>query len=76
MNCGSGGDEEMNGRYIAMPAPLSALSIVENPEEDMGTQEPPFLPWNHCLFYSPQALPQHLPSQIRSKTPDNMRCAR
>jgi myotubularin-related protein 6/7/8 len=39
-----GGDEEMNGRSVATPAPLSALSIVENPEEDPGARGPPFLP--------------------------------
>ncbi len=33
------GDEEMNGRYVATHAPLSALSVVENLEEDPGLPE-------------------------------------
>jgi len=30
------GDEEINGRYAAMSAPLPALSIVQNLEDDPG----------------------------------------
>lgn len=46
------GDEEMNGRYAAMPAPLSTLSIVENLEED------PDLPETTVSLSTPIQLPQ------------------
>ena len=47
------GDEEMNGRYAAIPAPLSTLSIVENLEE-----EDPDLPETTVSLSTPIQLPQ------------------
>ena len=49
------GDEEMNGRYAAMPAPLSALSIVQNLEDDPGQPE------TSASLSTPVQLPQQLP---------------
>ncbi|KAF8470480.1 phosphatases II [Russula ochroleuca] len=46
------GDEEMNGRYAAIPAPLSTLSIVENLEED------PDLPETTVSLSASNQLPQ------------------
>jgi hypothetical protein len=59
------GDEEMNGRYAATPAPLSALSIVENPEEDSG------LPETTVSLLAPIQPPQqpHAPSPASSPSP-------
>ena len=61
------GDEEMNGRYAAMPAPLSALSIVENTEEDPG------LPETSVSLSAPIQLPQQqqpfTPSPALSPSP-------
>ena len=48
------GDEEMNGRYAA-PAPPSALSIVQNLEDDPG------LPETSASLSAPVQLPQQLP---------------
>ena len=49
------GDEEMNGRYAAVPAPPSALSIVQNLEDD------PSLPEASAPLSAPVQLPQHQP---------------
>ena len=49
------GDEEMNGRYAAMPAQLSALSIVQNLEDDPGQPE------TIASVSTPVQLPQQLP---------------
>ena len=61
------GDEEMNGRYAAMPAPLSALSIVENPEDD------PDLPETSVSLSAPSQVPQQqqpfTPSSTSSPSP-------
>jgi myotubularin-related protein 6/7/8 len=57
------GDEEMNGRYVATPAPLSALSIVENPEEDPG------LPGTTVSLSPPTALPYQPPSPSPASSP-------
>jgi hypothetical protein len=57
------GDEEMNGRYVATPAPLSALSIVENPEEDPG------LPGTTISLSPPTTLPHHPPSPSPASSP-------
>jgi myotubularin-related protein 6/7/8 len=61
---GGGGDEEINGRYVATPAPLSALSVVEIPEEDPGLPgtivcpSPPATLPHH--YTNPHPHPQHL----------------
>jgi len=57
------GDEEMNGRYVATPARLSALSIVENPEEDPG------LPGTTISLSPPTTLPHHPPSPSPASSP-------
>jgi len=49
------GDEEMNGRYAAVPVPLPALSIVQNLEDD------PALPETSAPLLAPVQLPQHQP---------------
>jgi len=57
------GDEEMNGRYVATHAPPSALSIVENPQEDPGFPET-------SVSLSPHApLPHHPPSPSPTSSP-------
>ena len=61
------GDEEMNGRYVATPPPLSALTIVENPEEDPGQ------PDTSVSLSAPTQLPQQqqlfTPSPASSPSP-------
>ena len=49
------GDEEMNGRYVAVPAPLPALTIVQNLEDDPG------LPETIVSQSAPVQLPQQQP---------------
>ncbi|KAF8489799.1 protein-tyrosine phosphatase-like protein [Russula emetica] len=49
------GDEEMNGRYAAVPAPLPALSIVQNLEDDPGLTE------TSASLSAPVQLPQQQP---------------
>jgi hypothetical protein len=61
------GDEEMNGRYATVPAPLSTLSIVENTEEDPGLTE------TTVSLSAPIQIPQqhqpHTPSPASSPSP-------
>ena len=60
------GDEEMNGRYGAVPAPPSALSIVQNLEDD------PTLPETSASLSVPVLLPQQQPlppSPVSSPAP-------
>jgi len=57
------GDEEMNGRFVATHTPPSALSIVENPQEDPGFPET-------TVSLSPHApLPHHPPSPSPTSSP-------
>jgi len=63
------GDEEMNGRYAAVPAPLSTLSIVENLEDD------PSPPEATASLLVPAQLPQQqppTPSPVYSPAPTPM----
>jgi hypothetical protein len=80
------GDEEMNGRYIATHAPLSALSIVENPQEDSGFPETtvsvsphaslPHHPPSPSPASSPALVPTHSPARVPSPLTPGSRPAR
>jgi myotubularin-related protein 6/7/8 len=70
------GDEEMNGRYVAMPPPLPALSIVQNLEDDPGLPEtsvslsaPVQLPHQQPLPPSPAPSPALLPTLAPVRAP-------
>ena len=70
------GDEEMNGRYAAVPAPLPTLSIVQNLEDDPGLPEtsasllaPVLLPQQHPLPPSPASSPAPTPTPAPVRVP-------
>ena len=70
------GDEEMNGRYAAMHAPLPALSIVQNLEDDPGLAEtsasqsaPLQLPQQQPLPPSPVSSPTLTPTLAPVRVP-------
>ena len=70
------GDEEMNGRYVAVPAPLPALSIVQNFEDDPGLPEasasqpaPVQLPQQQPLPPSPVSSPALTPTLAPMRVP-------
>lgn len=80
------GDEEMNGRYITTHASPSALSIVENPQEDPGFPETtvsvsPHAPLLHhppspSPASSPALAPAHSPARVPSPLTPGPRSAR
>lgn len=68
------GDEEMNGRFVATHVPPSALSIVENPQEDTGFPEsvslPPHAPLSdHPPSPSPASSPALAPAHSPARAP-------
>jgi myotubularin-related protein 6/7/8 len=70
------GDEEMNGRYVAVPAPLPALTIVQNLEDDPGLPEtiasqsaPVQLPQLQPLPPSPVSSPALTPTLAPVRVP-------
>ena len=70
------GDEEMNGRFVATPAPLPSLAFVESLEEDPGLPEttvvlspPAPLPSRDTPTPPPPSSPSPMPTPVRVPSP-------
>ncbi|KAI0291199.1 protein-tyrosine phosphatase-like protein [Multifurca ochricompacta] len=68
------GDEEMNGRYTATPAPLPTVGVVESLDEDPALLETNLVPVSqsptpNLAFSTPPSAPSPSPAPVRTPSP-------